>query len=422
MRVFAQLLVAAGRGPARIPTCEVTLRHARTKGFHVVNGRRQCSDWTSVVLRALSLFGPGELRGLCVHDNTIVRLVSRMLQALPDGSPPTSQVAQALNSLRVLEIASSDDSDFGSNGGSDDDDLQAAAIIERCAATLMELKGPLLCKFEDPSVLRRCTPFEVLTRAPCYDPAAWLGSSQLHTLCGVDLGWVSITAIAAALPRLHTLKAYRRHTANGNAAAVFGFFTDLLLRLRVFHFEGVWWTPDEAKGGAKFGRPRPLPLLEELVLVQCSPESLLFHGFLGARPRRLRVSSDLIVDCLPSNAAPECSLFLSRVCELHVFDGTRFARFSVSDVAQVLRAAPQLRTFRADPDLFRADSDPSWLTAQTCPLDSAFKNLVHPRLRHFASCTLCHHCVSRLWQTSFPGLRVMVVCGETFFAPSLGTG
>jgi hypothetical protein len=44
----------------------------------------------------------------------------------------------------------------------------------------------------------------------CYDAKVWLGLTHLHTLRGVDLGVVSATSIAAALPRLHIVSGFYR--------------------------------------------------------------------------------------------------------------------------------------------------------------------------------------------------------------------
>jgi hypothetical protein len=203
MQSFALLLIAAGRGPARLPTCEHTLRHARIK---MASGRK-CTFKPTVIaifVRALSLFGPRELRALRVEDAGFLRLAATTL-----GAPETAtEAAQALDSLCAVELVTpSYDAE---------DNSHAAAIIERCAATLTELKGYLpgrvLCASDGsgrPPVLARCTRLEVLTSASCHTPAVWLGLSHLHTLHDVDLNNVSFAAIAAALPRLHTLRTVR---------------------------------------------------------------------------------------------------------------------------------------------------------------------------------------------------------------------
>jgi hypothetical protein len=252
MQAFALLLVAAGRGPARLPTCEHTLRHARFK--MPVRGLK-CTFQpvvSAIFVRALSFFGPGELRALRVEDAGFFGLVVSTLRA-----PETAtQAAQALDSLCAVEVvAPSYDAA---------DSSRAAPIIESCAATLTELKGYLpgrvLCASDGsgrPPVLACCTRLEILIFAYLYTPAVWLGLSQLHTLRGVDLGQVSTAAIAAALPRLHTLTMYSNDELV-SVDSVAGFFTDLLPRLRLFHFFGMW--PREAATAAA----APLPQLEEL--------------------------------------------------------------------------------------------------------------------------------------------------------------
>jgi hypothetical protein len=109
MARYAALLVAAGgRGSARVPTCERTLRHARTWASMVYDKsrtwRRGVGDLSPVVVRALSFFGPGELRALRVEDPKVFRLVSSMMQACSDGGAPTSPMAQALNSLCTCDL------------------------------------------------------------------------------------------------------------------------------------------------------------------------------------------------------------------------------------------------------------------------------------------------------------------------------
>jgi hypothetical protein len=325
-----------------------------------------------VVARALTLFGPGELRALRVFDPDVFRLVSSMTQARCDAAP-TGQKTLALDSLRAVELVSV----IGRV-----DDQHAAALIERCAATITELKGRLphrlLCESDRwgrPPVLARCTRLEVLTDAKRYTAAIWLGLSQLHTLQDVDLGEVSIPAIAAALPRLHTLKGYRTYYPPGtDSASVSGFFTDLLPRLRVFHFKGVW----PAEDATTLTAPPPLPLLEELTWWPGDPP--LFGRFRGAQPVSVHAHYDLIAEHLPGRddtIAPACS-FLVRVRELWILNAA--GTIKLADVARMLRAAPQLRAFRALP---RLAGEASWVTATADSLDPALLGLVHRRLRCF---------------------------------------
>jgi hypothetical protein len=55
------------------------------------------------------------------------------------------------------------------------------------------------------NLLARCKRVESLTNVHHYAPSAWLQLSHLHTLRWANLSIVSMAAIAAALPRLHTL-------------------------------------------------------------------------------------------------------------------------------------------------------------------------------------------------------------------------
>jgi hypothetical protein len=156
-------------------------------------------DLSSVVVRALTLFGPGELRTLRVEDADVFRVVVAVLGDRRNGGASASQMAQALNSLDTIELTS--------RGGRYDDE-HAAMVVNYYAATVKELRGPLpgrlLCASDDsghPPVLARCTRLEVLTEASLYTPAVWLGLSQLHTLRDVDLNKVPIAAITAAHPQ-----------------------------------------------------------------------------------------------------------------------------------------------------------------------------------------------------------------------------
>jgi hypothetical protein len=224
----------------------------------------------------------------------------------------------------------------------------------------------------------------------------WLGLSQLHTLHGVNLNKVSTAAIAAALPRLHTLHAFYKY--NNDPKPLTGFFTDLLPRLRVLHFEGTWPVKTEESAVAvPAAPPPPLPFLEELVWQEASPQPAVLREFLGARPIVLHVPYALLAEsllgCGSESGEPRSSL-LARVRELRAlkFCGTASADFF--GIARVLRAAPRLCVFGAEPYL-RGDS--SWLIKSTAPLPLSFVGLVHDRLRHLTAqfliqMTMTAHC------------------------------
>jgi hypothetical protein len=398
------------------------LRHARTKAYHSVTGNWQFVDVSVVVRRALSFFGKSDLRVLRAGDADIFCHIVSMMQPRSRGAAPTSQMAQALDSLRAVEIMSHIEDR--------EKQLQLAAIIERCAATVTELKGPLparlLCESDragHPPVLARCTRLEVLTCADAYPPAAWLGLSQLHTLQGVHLNRVSLAAIAAALPRLHTLTSFG--TA-AKARSVAGFFTDLLPRLRVFHFKGAWPRTTNTSELASTVAPLPLPLLEELIWQDRSPQSTVHRGFLGARPLLLHAPYELIAEGLPEQGGAvdegPTSAFSARVRELRLLAGT--APVDLSDLARVLRAALRLRKFHVCHCLRRVvGGDFLWLTAPAAPLDPAFADLVHHQLRDFGVATFSVEapsqndaCASRLRRACFPRLRVVTLNGIPSFA------
>jgi hypothetical protein len=315
-----------------------------------------------------------------------------------------------------------------SHARNDGGEVHVAAIVEHCAATVTELKGSLparlLCRTDrlghQPSTLARCARLEVLTKASRYVPAVWLVLSHLHTLHDVDLSTVSTAAIAAALPRLHTL------TASGylatNPVPVAGFFTDLLPRLRVFHFTGKWpvlaAAEEESVTGEGIER-RPLPFLEDLVWEELgSPQPTVLREFLGARPVVLRAPYELVAECLLGRGDGEpAGGMLARVCELRIRDGVH-PPVDLSDLAQLFLAVPQLRAFSTN-QRFRGGT--SWLITSTAPLHPAFVGLVHRRLRYVGLPTdplvrPSSDCASRLQRACFPRLREMEVGRETFLA------
>jgi hypothetical protein len=293
--------------------------------------------------------------------------------------------------------------------------LCADAFIERYAATITALDG-LPCMTEASVVLARCTRLESLTSVSDYTPAVWLGLSQLHTLRGVDLSEVSMAAIAAALPRLHTLTAFRYDVEDEGCASALGFFTDLLPRLRVFHFNGAWPNDDEAAAESA-SLVLPLPELQELVWRpfdhQAAPRQ-----FLGAEPTILRARHDLITKFVNASRGSRDGPIrgpLARLRELDIIKPYDAADpLEPSDVARLLLAAPQLRSLRVFHSVY-ADL----LTA--APDGSAFVGLLHTRLRALVATVVPPfefdaECAMRLRHSYFPRLRVLTVADKSHFA------
>jgi hypothetical protein len=240
----------------------------------------------------------------------------------------------------------------------------ALALVKRCAGTLRELE----CRLYDiddnwSEALARCTRLESVTFVDTFPPASWLGLSQLHTLLGVELGTVSVAAIAAALPQLHSLGLTTRRGPSATAASVAGFFDTLLSRLRVFRFSGDW--PVE-EGGVPKTPAHVLPLLEEFVWEVDKDNFGIADGFAGAQPVMLCAPCATIVSYAAAGTAGGCGL-LSRVRGLHFYEWAPQA----SDVAAVLQAAQELRTL----DVGTLGSRLDWRR------DPAFVGLVHRRLR-----------------------------------------
>jgi hypothetical protein len=445
-RMSARMLIAAGCGLARVPTCENALR-ARIKFYHLiatenegwfmthrlrqdlrfdtwhddhdVNTRAlrkmwlrtaRVDDFSPVLVRALSLFGPGELRALRVIDVDVFHLVTSLMRttASINGGVSAPQIEQATEALCAVQVDGlfSSSPDIGS----------LAAILQRHSATITEFDAALPeAMLRDVSAaVACCTRLELLTGASHHDPAIWLGLSHLHTLCGVDLGNVSSRAITAALPNLHTLKA-RGYCRDPAQAA--DFFTDLLPRLRVFHFDGRW--PDAHK--EPISAFAPLPLLRELVWNLSS--HIAPCDVLGAQPAVLHAPYALISKCWLSGVnAPVC--FLARVCDLRIKPASQGSMLEPADVARVLRAAPLLKTFHTAHSVRDAAS---WL-APTAPTHRAFEGLVHPRLREFGIRTPragAQHTrgntppdaewVAHLRRRHFPRLRELVFGDEKYF-------
>jgi hypothetical protein len=193
----------------------------------------------------------------------------------------------------------------------------------------------------------------------------------------------------------------------------------------VFHFGGLW--PKETEEPTAMTAP-PLPLLEVLEWwAERSPQPTVFRRFFGARPVVLRAPYGRIVECLPpraavaASAAPPNSSLLTRVCEVQIYDGS--GPLDLDEVARVLRAAPQLRTFHLNEQL---RGKTSWLTTSAVPIGPAFAGLVHPRLRYFWLPNVRlppvygdddkddEDCAPRLRRICFPRLREMQVNSKKY--------
>jgi hypothetical protein len=367
----AQMLLAAGRGPARVITCRSALEHVRV--WEAEN--RQ------LLMRAVSLLRPGDLPALRVVDADVFDV---FLPALwDDGEPePVLDTLQSLGWCNAEGFVRAD---------------SALALLKRCAVTLNELDCPLYDSDDKWSeALAHCTRLESLTFFDMFPPASWLGLSQLHTLLGVSLGGTSVAAIAAALPRLHTLGLTTHRGPSATAASVAGFFETLLPRLRVFRFSGDWPVED----GMATAPAQALPLLEELNWELDIDDLNIADGFAGARPVVLCAPRATIAQYAAAGRAAGGCGPLSRVRDLQFHGATARA----SDVAAVLRAAPELRTF----DLGVLCRRLEWSN------DAAFAGLVHRKLRlfRFQSCELISELVfaqyDELQARHFPRLRSLM--------------
>jgi hypothetical protein len=258
----------------------------------------------------------------------------------------------------------------------------AFGFIERYGAALTEVD----CSFFSGGnkaadrALACCTRLDTLTNAGSYDAKVWLALTHLHTLRGVDFSVVSVAAIAAALPRLHTLAAF----INASGApvphtAVAGFFEDLVPRLRVLHYHGPWprpWLLREDPAPTAIV-PQPLPLLQKLIFC-CPTDSSMARRFMGAQPAMLQMPHAAVAGMLQAAslmANGETTYQpLSRVrdlCLAPLLGDDGIGDPNSSDIARLLCAAPQLRKFNGG----TLKSGLDWLS------DPSFAGLVHPWLQ-----------------------------------------
>jgi hypothetical protein len=387
-----------------------------------------------VLRRAVLLFGAGELRTLRVAGPDVMDFVVSLLQpgniresdsaavsepgaaaasVSRNFAPETPLLGPAMSALCTVAWPNQPKQ------------LDAAfALIERHAATITALDCHKWSKSDAAErALARCTRLQSLTWAQCYTPASWLQCTQLHTLRNVDFAVVTVAAIAAALPRLRTLTAVIRldDTPSGVVA---GFFEDLLPRLRVFHFTGEWPSSrkDDATGILGY---QPLPLLQELVWH--SYESEATRRFIGAQPVTIHTSHEVIADWL---AVADDDTVDRKVTDRPltcVRDLRVVGSFDSSDVARMLREAPQLRSIA----VVRFQGTPFWSTLAgpqpdaVAPTHARVRSIViemaaddtsppsvdaearlrerdFPRLRELKFVNYCRWCCKLPYQTACP--------------------
>jgi hypothetical protein len=300
--------------------------------------------------RALSLFGAGELRALCVAGPDVVDLVVSLLKpesgAVPDVDAAASSSGAA---LRTSMLGRALDGLYAVAWPEQPNQLDAAfALIERHAATITALDCHKWSKSDAAErAIARCTQLRSLSFVDCYAPASWLQCTQLHTLRDVNLSAVSAAAMAAALPRLHTLTAFITRAVP--AGALTGFFENLLPRLRVFHFSGMWPSSREEDTNAGEFMAQPLPLLQELVWSCPTNHHAEALKFIGAQPVTLDTSHEMIADWLAVADGDSATGVGGAVGTGGPLACLRDLRVSglgsanTPDVARMLRAAPHLR-------------------------------------------------------------------------------
>jgi hypothetical protein len=431
----AQALLAAGCGPARVPTCETVLRLMECDVWAFDNaalGRRAARRSEKILSRTLTLFGPGELHVLQSKcrgfTDCVVALLGLQAAPPPEGDRPSGSTVRPdiLSGLRSLSLAR-----WGGH-----------RALESCGASLTELQikhygGTPAAEWS--RILSQCPRLESLTGEFCFFPLSLLpGLAQLHTLHGVNFTQVPASAIAAALPRLHTLTtdvAYPDTDPDVSRplpiACIAGFYQDLLPRLRVFKFVGAW--PSEQSHASTDGAtPQALPLLQELSWATWQPAP---KAFMGGQPLRLEVSRKMVASWIEeaerasSVAIAGAIAFqspLARVRQLRItspqYSTSGQRRTGAVDMARLLRAAPQLRSISTQE---WPDDDMYWCKL-TAPADPAFAALVHPWLRSIevrdrgyvsrhSGATVAPDVAQQLRWGHFPRLRSLKLKGVEYF-------
>jgi hypothetical protein len=233
-------------------------------------------------------------------------------------------------------------------------------------------------------------------------------------LRGVSLCDVPAAAIAAALPRLHTL-----HLDHMDARADFpvaAFYDELLPRLRSFRLRGRW---PKASDGPEVDDVVPLPLLEDLTW--WTWDGKIPRRLMGARPLALDAVAVDLVEWLQAadDAGPDSPILTPPLACVQALT-LRLERTpsQATVMRRLLRAAPQLRqlTFYG-----YEQEHVLWVLSQKFIPEPAFAGVAHSELRHIAIISdypldvpVPDGCGVRLRQCHFPRLRRLTVAHEEF--------
>jgi hypothetical protein len=208
-------------------------------------------------------------------------------------------------------------------------------------------------------------------------------------------------------------------------AAVAGFFDDLLPRLQVLQYIGLWPQDLQSKDAASLSTPLPLPHLRTLKLKGFGSHAPPWTWFMGARPLDLCTDDTMIERWLPpedgdgdaaaaANRAVFCPLASVRTLQVSV---RAPILLTPTNVARLLRAAPHLEMLIVY--AYGVDVDDFWLS------NPAFCDLVHLRLRHIRVSGLSFttlrtsDCIRRLRQRHFPRLKGVASDGCEYFVTPL---
>jgi hypothetical protein len=229
-----------------------------------------------------------------------------------------------------------------------------------------------------------------------------------------------MAAIAAALPRLHTLSVFAFGAVAD--AAVAGFFEDLLPRLQNFEFGGLWsQDPDSRDFTSSLSPPRSLPHLRTLEIL--GGHAPPWTWFMGARPLTLCADDATIERWLPSEVDDGTAALCPLASVRNLFIFARSASvFTPTNVARILRASPHLETLSVSAS---AKIDVSWLAPSGH--HPALGGLVHSNLR-------CIRCFGEIFSASlqfdlarlqrrphFPRLKAVNCDGLEYFITPLET-